>query len=107
MSRSAVVTIQSKISNVHLDYTIFQKGVLSVFRFTHTRVNYTTGFPTVVGANSSSVIDWGDAVTSAWGNYTHTYTDGAKSHTVSVTAADISQIGISLADVTAIDVSEL
>ena len=84
VSRSAVVTIQSKISNVHLDYTIFQKGVLSVFKFTHPRVNFTDSFPTVVGADASAVIDWGDAVTNAWGTYTHNYTDGAKSHTVSV-----------------------
>ena len=106
VKRSAVVTVKSKISDLKLDYTITQEGVLGVVKFDYTGTDYNNSFPTVTGTTSGATVDWGDAVVTAWGTYTHKYTDGKSAHTITVTMAAMTQISFgNLTNISAIDVS--
>lgn len=109
VARSAVVSIKSKSGLLRLDYTIYQEGVISQFSFTHGHTSFPgSNFPTVEGTQSEGKVDWGDAVATAWGTYAHDYTDGGKSHTVTVTMPTITQVSFATLDgITAIDLSKM
>ena len=108
VKRSAVVSVKSRISNLQLDYTIVQEGLLGVVRFVYTGAGYSDSFPTVSGTTAGATVDWGDAVVTAWGTYTHNYTDGQTSHTITVTMGQMTEIGFgNLKGISSIDVSEM
>ena len=106
VKRSAVVTVKSKISDMKLEYTITQAGALGELKFVYSGASYTGSFPSVTGTTSGATINWGDALSNAWGTFTHTYTDGVPSHTISVAMANMTQVSFAnLANISAIDVS--
>ena len=104
--RSAVVSVKSKISELKLDYTITQAGAMGELKFVYNGASFAGSFPSVTGTTSGATINWGDALSNAWGTFTHNYTDGASSHTISVAMAAMTEVSFtSLANISAIDVS--
>lgn len=106
MKRSATVSVKSKISDLHIDYTISQEGLMGSVKFTYTGASYSGTFPSFTGNTQGAVIDWGDAVSTAWGTFTHSYTDGKTSHTITVGMLNMTEVSLaSLKNISALDVS--
>lgn len=108
VKRSAVVSAKSKISDLKLDYTIVQEGAVGEIKFVYSGTAFSGGFPAVTGNTTGGTINWGDAVSTAWGTFTHSYTDGAPSHTISIAVPEMTTVSFSkLTGISAIDVSGL
>ena len=108
-SRSAEVSIASRISSLSLTYLIVQRPS-SAKKFSIHHICEEFSAPSLSGTGISAVLDWGDrsGYVKWYPGIGKQYNDGAKSHTVVIEAVNLEKIQLNdLKGIMTIDLSDL